>query len=115
MAYFVEIKNGLVVNLIVINDSEIGTEFPNSETLGQTFIASLGLDGMWLQTSDSIRNQFAQIGYTYDSSLDQFIAPKPFESWTLNSNNIWVAPSSKPEGNYWWNESTLSWVAIPLG
>ena len=93
MAYFVEIKNGLVVNSIVINDAEIGTE---------------------LQTSDSIRNQFAQLGYTYDETSDQFVAPQPFLSWVLDTNNIWQAPSAIPNDGkmYRWDESSLAWVVL---
>lgn len=35
--------------------------------------------------------------------------PKPFASWTLNNEGSWVAPTPKPEGDWKWNEYTLSW------
>ena len=45
------------------------------------------------------------IGYTYDSNLDAFIAPKPYNSWVLDTDNCrWEAPIEQPEGNYAWNE-----------
>jgi hypothetical protein len=113
MAYFVEIKNGLVINSIVIEDAVIGVEFPESENVGKTFIESLNVDGFWLQTSDAIRNQHAGIGFAYDADADVFIAPQPFPSWTLDENYDWQAPTPKPEGSFYWDEETLAWVATP--
>ena len=65
-----------------------------------------------------MRKRYAGIGYTYDASLDAFIAPKPFASWTLNNTTAdWEAPVAKPDDgkDYAWNESTLSWdeVSVP--
>jgi hypothetical protein len=73
------------------------------------------LGGTWLQTSynHNIRKQYAGIGYTYDADADVFIAPKPHESWSLDSNHDWQAPTPKPEGDYSWDESALAWVASP--
>ena len=43
------------------------------------------------------RKNFAGIGYTYDESRDAFIAPKPYDSWTLNESTCqWEAPSPSP-------------------
>jgi hypothetical protein len=61
----------------------------------------------------SIRKNYAGIGFTYDAELDAFIPPKPFESWILNQETAtWEAPVAMPEGNYRWNEETLSWLEI---
>ena len=54
----------------------------------------------------------AAIGYTYDADADVFITPQPFASWTLDSNHDWQPPTPKPEGDYYWNEAELEWVAI---
>ena len=55
----------------------------------------------------------AVIGGKYDADNNAFIAPKPYESWILDENNNWSAPSSKPEtGYYRWDESSLSWVQM---
>jgi hypothetical protein len=52
MAHFAKIENGVVQQVIVVsNDDCGGGEFPDSEPIGQAFIASLGLTGEWLQTS----------------------------------------------------------------
>ena len=67
-----------------------------------------------LRTSynNNIRKQYAGIGYTYDEVADEFVAPQPFASWSLDENNDWQAPKPKPEGNYRWDESKLKWVAF---
>lgn len=50
------------------------------------------------------------IGWTFDGT--NFIAPKPYPSWTLDSNFDWQPPTPKPDSNSVWNESTLSWVSF---
>jgi hypothetical protein len=65
--------------------------------------------------NNNIRKQYASIGFTYDSVADQFVAPQPFPSWTLDSNNDWQAPTPKPEGMFVWNEEELAWVEILAG
>ena len=62
--------------------------------------------------NNNIRKQFAGIGYTYDPNADVFIAVKPFASWTLDNNFDWQSPTPKPEGNWSWDEETLSWIEI---
>jgi hypothetical protein len=63
--------------------------------------------------NNNIRKQYAGIGFTYDAVKDQFVAPQPYASWSLDSNNDWQAPTPKPEGSFIWNEETLAWVATP--
>jgi hypothetical protein len=78
MAIFVEIEQNLVTNAIVIADEDCGGGiFPESEPIGQDFIAEIGIDGFWLQTSPEgdYRAVYAGIGYTYDPDLDIFVMP----------------------------------------
>jgi len=78
MAHFAKIENGVVREVIVIANSDCGGgDFPDSEPIGQEFIASLGLTGEWLQTSynSNFRGTYAGIGFTYDPDLDVFVAP----------------------------------------
>lgn len=63
--------------------------------------------------NNNIRKQYAGIGFTYDADADVFIAPKPFPSWSLDSNHDWQAPIQKPEGKFYWDEESLSWLPIP--
>jgi len=68
MAHFAKVENNKVKQIIVVsNDDCGGGDFPNSEPIGQAFIASLGLTGDWLQTSysGSFRNLYAGIGYDW--------------------------------------------------
>lgn len=114
MAYFAKLENNIVVDVIVIDDNDCASGvFPESELVGKTFIQSLGLNGEWLQTSDSFRKQYAYVDCFYDADNDVFISPKPFPSWSLDSNHDWQAPVEKPEGDFYWDESSLSWLPIP--
>jgi hypothetical protein len=116
MAHFAKISSGLVTEVIVISDENCPDPAPNNESTGQAFIASLGLEGEWRQTSynGNFRKQYAGPGYTYDPVADVFISPQPFPSWTLDASHDWQAPTPMPaEGMWSWDEPTLSWVEIP--
>jgi hypothetical protein len=78
MAQFANIQNGIVSQVIVIsNDDCGGGNFPDSEPIGQAFIAGLGLAGEWRQTSynGNFRGTYAGIGYIYDAVTDTFTPP----------------------------------------
>ena len=77
MAHFAKVENGVVGQVIVVANADCGGgEFPESEPIGQAFIASLGLEGEWLQTSysGSFRGRYAGIGFEYDEESDTFVA-----------------------------------------
>ena len=83
MAHFAEVDDNIVRNVIVINNSDCGGgDFPDSEPIGQEFIAAIGIDGDWLQTSynNNFRGQYAGQGMTYDPTLDEFVSPQPPEA-----------------------------------
>ena len=76
MAHFVKINENYCGQIIVVRNEDILDENGNeSEAVGQAFIASIGLDGTWLQTSynNSFRGKYAGSGDKYDPELDQFI------------------------------------------
>ena len=79
MAHFAQVDDYQIVrNVIVVNNSDCaGGDYPDSEPIGQAFIASIGIEGEWLQTSyiGSIRGQYACQGMTYDPTLDEFVSP----------------------------------------
>jgi len=75
MANFAEVTNEQVQRVIVISNENCGNlPFPESEPIGQAFIASLGITGEWLQTSynNNFRGVFAGIDYTYNASLGEY-------------------------------------------
>jgi hypothetical protein len=79
MAYFAKIQDNIVQEVIAISNIDCDDlPFPESEPVGQAFIASLDLEGAWLQTSynANFRGIYAGIGYTYDEDSDCFIAPE---------------------------------------
>jgi hypothetical protein len=71
-------QDDLVQNVIVIDNNDCGGgDFPDSEAIGQAFIASIGLPGEWRQTSynSTFRGTYAGIGWRYDREHDLFEPP----------------------------------------
>lgn len=70
MSHWAEIDKKNIVIRILVGDN-------NAPDEGEAFMNSLG--GTWIKTSynGNIRKNFAGIGYTYDSTRDAFISPKP--------------------------------------
>jgi hypothetical protein len=92
MANFAHIVDNIVENVIVAD---------------QSFIDSGALSGTYKEITNGGR------GWTWDEAKSIFIAPQPFPSWTLNSDNDWEAPVAMPaevEGKYHtWNEADQQW------
>lgn len=116
MAHFAQIdeNNNVIQTIVVSNDDCGGGNFPESESIGQAFIASLGIDGNWKQTSynNNFRKQYAGIGFSYDPEADVFIAPKPFPLWILDENHNWQPPVPRPDRLAIWNEYNQTWEQI---
>jgi hypothetical protein len=119
MAHFAELdESNIVKQVIVVHNNELLVDNIESEAKGIQFCQSL-FGGDWVQTSynGTIRKHFAGIGYLYDPIRDAFIAPKPFESWSLNENTCnWEAPLPYPSDDkkYQWDEENLLWVEVTL-
>lgn len=89
------ISNNVVTNVIVAD--------PGDQPYTGTYFVKITAD-----------TNIGGIGYTYDREKNKFIAPKPFDSWHLDTDTcLWVAPISQPAdvNNYYWDESNLTWVA----
>ena len=106
--------NNIVLTTLVITQENVDTglwgdpskmiQYTNNTKGGVYF----GTDGI-----APLRYNSAGIGYTYDSTLDAFIAPKPYPSWLLDTNTCeWKAPIPYPTDGkiYQWNEDTQQWV-----
>ena len=89
MAHFAKIdETNIVQEEIIVNNSNVDNlPFPESEPVGQAFIASIGIGGTWLQTSynNNFRGTYAGIGFYYDSILDVFQEPVPVASEVTGS------------------------------
>ncbi|NBW20637.1 MAG: hypothetical protein EBR82_72990 [Caulobacteraceae bacterium] len=75
MAHFAQVTNGIVQRVIVVSNDDAPTE-----AAGQAFLASIGLDGQWVQTSynnnpieGQDRGKYAGIGDLWDG--EQFTTP----------------------------------------
>ena len=103
MAHFAELNNSNeVLRVIVISNDDVEANGGELSSEAETFVASIVPhleDGTaWKQTSynNNFRKQYAGIGDTFDSSKDKFIKPKPYPSWSLDSNDDWEAPVTYP-------------------
>jgi len=115
MSYFAKIENGIVTQVIAIEQDVLN-------------IGHWGDPTFWVQTSYNtrggqhpegrpLRKNYAGIGFTYDSQRDAFIPPQPFPSWIMNEETcLWNAPTPCPiDGNFYsWDETTTSWVEREL-
>ena len=126
MAHFARIdENNIVTQVIVVaNEDTTDTNGVEVEEIGVAFCKKLlGAETNWKQTSynNNFRVRYAGTGYSYNAELDAFIAPKPFESWTLVEETAdWESPvGPAPElteaqvesrSFYKWDEENLAWV-----
>lgn len=83
MAHFAKIENNLVIDVIVVSNTDCDNlPFPESEPIGQAFIASLGLTGEYKQTSysGSFRGYYAAPNYSFDASIGEYgeFIPPPY-------------------------------------
>jgi hypothetical protein len=120
MAYFAKVLNGTVTQ-VIIADQNFFDEFTDSspgnwiETSPNTRAGVIyNEDGVTpaADQSQALRKNTASKGCTYNTQLDAFIPPKPFESWILNETTcMWEAPVAMPsEGGFWfWNETEQRW------
>ena len=124
MAHFAKInESNIVTQVVVVNDSD-----GNNDTDGQNFLNNLfKTTHTWKKTSYNTygnthslggtpyRKNFASVGFTYDSSRDAFIEPKPYNSWKLNETTcLWESPVAYPSDgkSYDWDEDNRQWVEI---
>jgi hypothetical protein len=114
MSHFAKVENGIVTEVLVIEQDVID-------------MGMFGDPALWVQTSYNtyggqhpegrpLRKNYAGIGYTYDAVRDAFIPPQPFPSWVLDEETcLWEAPVPYPNDDmlYYWDEEALAWVEVP--
>ena len=115
MAHFAKVENGIVTQVIVIDQETLNTgHWGDPASWVQTSYNTSA--GVHTQGGTPLRKNYAGIGYSYDAGRDAFIPPKPYASWVLNETTcLWGAPTPMPvvEGKmYTWNEETTSWVEV---
>jgi hypothetical protein len=111
MAHYAKIVNNLVTQVIVAEPEFFDTFIDSSP--GEWIQTSYNTHGGQHPNNTPLRKNYAGIGFTYNRTLDAFIPPKPYASWILDEETcLWNAPVARPEGDYKWNEETLSWEEI---
>ena len=93
MIKFAEVKDGVVVNIIV----------------GDDLFSKSG----YIKVTSSTRD--AHIGSSYDEINNKFIDIQPWDSWTLDNDTYeWVSPlgAAPTDGVYRWDEDSLSWIKL---
>lgn len=78
MAHFAQIENGIVINVIVVNNEVlIDDNGIEQESIGSEFCHNL-FGGEWIQTSynRNFRGEFAGVGMIYDVENDLFKNPE---------------------------------------
>ena len=109
MAHFAELnENNIVLRVVVVDD--------DYEADGENWCNNF-FGGTWKQTSynETIRKNYAGIGFIYDETRDAFIPISPFNSWVLNEDTCkWESPIPYPDDdkNYTWNEDIINWIEI---
>ena len=116
MSHFAKVENGVVTQVIVIEQDVLNLGHWGDPALWiQTSYNTQG--GVHSQGGTPLRKNYAGVGFTYDSGRDAFIPPKPYASWVLNETTCyWDAPTAMPvvEGKrFVWRESDTSWIEQP--
>ena len=136
MAHFAKLDTDetTVLSVVVVADKDWQDENGDeSEEAGQRYMTKRNgwPAALWKQTSYNtqagvhrlggtpLRKNYAGIGYTYDTSRNAFIPPKPFPSFVLNEDTCcWDNPVATPDTDNdhraLWNEGTLSWDIVEV-
>ena len=129
MAHFAKLDgDNNVIGVHIVNNDVITVDGSESEQAGIDFLTNLHGHSVWKKTSYNtfggthklggtpFRKNYAGIGFTYDSSKDAFIPPRPFASWTLDGSYVWQPPVSRPADAdtkiYNWDEDNRQWTYV---
>ena len=116
MAHYAFLDENYIVTEVIVGKDETNFDWERhygdfrGQLCKRTSFNTLGRTH--INGGNPFRKNFAGIGYTYDVNRDVFIAPKPFNSWTLNDETcLWEPPIPYPDTNnlYVWNEEILNW------
>ena len=113
MAHYAFLDENNVVTEVIPGTDE--TELIEGLTPEEWYANFRGQRCVRTSYSNSIRKQYAGIGYKYDAVADVFVAPQPFSSWSLDENYDWQAPIDYPADGklYSWDEEDQVWVESP--
>jgi hypothetical protein len=110
MAHYAFLDSNNIVTEVIVGKDE--SELIDGLTPEEWYGNYRGQRCVRTSFNNRIRKQYAGVGCKYDATADVFIMPKPFPSWSLDSNYDWQAPVELPaDGKYYsWDESNQAWV-----
>lgn len=111
MAHYAFLDDNNIVTEVIVGKDE--NELLNGLTPEQWYGNFRGQRCVRTSYNNNIRKQYAGIGYSYNEEADVFVRPQPYPSWILNSNHDWIPPVDPPEGAFYWDEESQSWLPIP--
>ena len=122
MAHFAQLnENNIVINVLVVSNDDIqNLSFPQSESVGITFLQKMFPNTTWKQTSynNNFRFRYAGIGFTFHTECGEhggFSLQKPVSNFVLDTTNCtWIPPIPYPTDGfrYVWNFETSSWDKV---
>lgn len=98
MSKYAKIKNNIVDNVIVCEDSQIGF-----------------FEGIFIKITSDTGD--ASIGYSYNKDHNKFISVKPYDSWILGEDLNWHSPlgDAPTTGSFEWSEEDQEWKELVSG
>ena len=127
MAHFAELNGAnQVIRVVVVGNDIMTSNGPlgnnDMHVDGEQWCKDFFKGGNWKQTSynNNFRKQYAGKGFSYDPTKDKFICPQPYTSWSLDENDDWQAPVTRPntrgddEDNpkiEQWDDANQRWIA----
>tara|TARA_R110002020_G_scaffold307644_2_gene523457 strand:+ start:134 stop:532 length:399 start_codon:yes stop_codon:yes gene_type:complete len=130
MAHFAKLDENNIVVAVHVVHNDVATD----EQAGADFLNKIHkINAVWKQTSYNtragvhilggtpFRKNYAGVDFTYDETLDAFIPPKPYNSWTFNSTTCtWDFPVPLPDDAvvnggdvfYNWDEENTNWKLV---
>jgi hypothetical protein len=111
MAHYAFLDSNNVVTEVITGKDE--TEVLDGLTPEEWYGNFRGQRCVRTSYNNNIRKQYAVIGGFYNEEADVFVRPQPYPSWSLDGNYDWQPPTPKPDGYFYWDESSLSWLTVP--
>jgi hypothetical protein len=122
MAYFARLdENNTVLEVLAVSDDDVrNLPFPESESVGISYLTNMFPNTTWAQTSDinSFRVRYAGPEFTFVSTHGEyggFAPPKAAEYFIWNEETCsWIPPVPYPNDNvaYYWNFNEIKWTPV---
>jgi len=105
MAHYAQVNSDKIVVQVLVMDNDMETN-DGEQACIDWLQANVHADD-WVKTS-------------YNNNISKFIAPQPFASWSLDSDDDWQAPVAQPDDDkrYVWDEdvyqadNSKGWVEV---